>query len=89
MSAEELRAAMKSAEDETDAAAATAAEQETAEELAEFTADHAPAGDHGRRRCQRQVRLILQPDSQLRHCQEGLYCLLGLSVRELLSDEVT
>ena len=46
MSAEELRAAMKSAEDETDAAAATAAEQETAEELAEFTADHAPAGDH-------------------------------------------
>lgn len=46
MSAEELRAAMRSAEDETDAAAATAAEQETAEELLEFTAEPAPAADN-------------------------------------------
>ena len=46
MSTEELRAAMRSAEDETDAAAATAAEQETAEELAEFTAEPAPAAEN-------------------------------------------
>lgn len=46
MSTEELRAAMRSAEDETDAAAATAAEKETAEELAEFTAEPAPGGDN-------------------------------------------
>ena len=46
MSTEELRAAMRNAEDETDAAAATAAEQETAEELAEFTAEPAPGADN-------------------------------------------
>lgn len=46
MSTEDLRAAMRNAEDETDAAAATAAEQETAEELAEFTAEPAPAADN-------------------------------------------
>lgn len=41
MSAEEIRAAVRSVEDENDAAAATAAEQETAAELAEFTAEPA------------------------------------------------
>ena len=46
MSAEEMKAAMRSVEDENDAAAATAAEQETAAELAEFTAEPAPAADN-------------------------------------------
>ncbi len=39
VSAEEMQAAMRSVEDEGDAAAAAALEQETAEELAEFSAD--------------------------------------------------
>ena len=46
MSAEEMRAAMRSVEDENDAAAATAAEQETAEELAEFTAEPVLAAEN-------------------------------------------
>lgn len=46
MTAEDLRAAMRSAEDETDAAAAAAAELETAEELAEFTAEPVPAAEN-------------------------------------------
>lgn len=39
MSAEEMKAAMRSVEDEGDAEAAAALEQETAAELAEFTAE--------------------------------------------------
>lgn len=45
MSADEIRAAVRSVEDENDAAAATAAEQETAAELAEFTAEPALANE--------------------------------------------
>ena len=56
LSAEEMQAAMRSVEDETDAAAAAALEQENAEELAEFTREptarvslHADReGDRGR-----------------------------------------
>jgi len=46
MTPEELRLAMRSAEDETDAAAATAAEEETAQELKEFTADPGPGAEN-------------------------------------------
>ena len=41
LSAEEMQAAMRSVEDETDAAAAAALEQENAAELAEFTMEPA------------------------------------------------
>ena len=41
LSAEEMQAAMRSVEDETDAAAAAALEQENAAELAEFTVEPA------------------------------------------------
>lgn len=41
VSAEEMQAAMRSVEDETDAAAAAALEQENAAELAEFTLEPA------------------------------------------------
>lgn len=41
LSAEEMQAAMRSVEDETDAAAAAALEQENAAELAEFTIEPA------------------------------------------------
>ena len=41
LSAEEMQAAMRSVEDETDAAAAAALEQENAAELAEFTLEPA------------------------------------------------
>jgi hypothetical protein len=42
LSVDDLRAAMRAAEDEADAAAAATAEQEAAAELAEFTAEPPP-----------------------------------------------
>lgn len=46
MSEAEMQAAMRSVEDENDAAAANQAEQETAAELAEFTSEPAQIVDH-------------------------------------------
>ena len=46
LSAEEMQAAMRSVEDETDAAAAAALEQENAAELAEFTLEPASQVSH-------------------------------------------
>ena len=43
MSEEEVQAALRSVEDEGDRAAAAALERETADELAEFSAEPAPA----------------------------------------------
>lgn len=47
LSAEEMQAAMRSVEDETDAAAAAALEQENAAELAEFTLEPASQVSRG------------------------------------------
>ena len=46
MSEEEVQAALRSVEDEGDRAAAAALERETADELAEFSAEPAPGPAH-------------------------------------------